>query len=430
VLELGLCGRTLYWPLTILCRPRLIWKNCLIRREPKLTHCQPGELRERTMSQLLMSQQSDHELPQEPVGLHELLGSQYDSDNGSSFGGEEEVLLGQRSASGSSSSTTTQAAHPTNAEDIHRFAAGATGTAAGDDSDDELLRRAELIQEEARKKLPSLTQIERNALQSLTSSRTPPRDLAGDDSDDEVLRHHTKTPPATPPTSNKTPPHAKATTTRPSPPRGQATTTRPSPPCETTPPAEGTPHRRSPKRRTCENVGNVPPKRSCTARGRGRGRGGTISMRRTRCRMNTVESSPRNPNETMQAVAQPPVQPPLQSVDMPEDEVCCYTCAKTPCEWIEYGIPMLQQVQEKFNTETAKSAGHCIAKSNGDEVPNNKVRFMCYRYFIYEKYGHLGKGNRMKLPDCVEKKIKEEFPSLDGTYTNFRADRNSDDDLD
>jgi hypothetical protein len=255
----------------------------------------PLELHERTMSQLLMSQQSDHELPQEPVGLHELLGSQYDSDDGSSFGGEEEVLLGQRSASGSSSSSTTQAAYPTNAEDIHGFAAGATGTAAGDDSDDELLRRAQLIQEEARKKLPSLTQIERNALQSLTSSPTPPRDLAGDDSDDELLRHHTKNPPATPPTSNKTPPHAKATTTR------------PSPPCETPPPAEGTPHRRSPRRRTCENVGNVPPKRSCTARGQGRGRGGTISMRRTRCRMNTLESSPCNPNETMQAVAQPPV---------------------------------------------------------------------------------------------------------------------------
>jgi hypothetical protein len=57
-------------------------------------------------------------------------------------------------------------------------------------------------------------------------------------------------------------------------------------------------------------------------------------MRRTRCRMNfgarpvsmnTVESSPRNPNETMQPEAQPLVQPPLQSVDMPEDEVCCYT---------------------------------------------------------------------------------------------------------
>jgi hypothetical protein len=72
---------------------------------------------------------------------------------------------------------------------------------AGDNSDDELLHRAQLIQEEARKMLPSLTQIERNTLQdvsshhtktppatSLTSSPTPPRDVAGDNSDDELLR--------------------------------------------------------------------------------------------------------------------------------------------------------------------------------------------------------------------------------------------------
>jgi hypothetical protein len=26
------------------------------------------------------------------------------------------------------------------------------------------------------------------------------------------------------------------------------------------------------------------------------------------------------------------------------DECCCYTCGKTPCEWIEFGMPMLSEV--------------------------------------------------------------------------------------
>jgi len=41
--------------------------------------------------------------------------------------------------------------------------------------------------------------------------------------------------------------------------------------------------------------------------------------------------------------------------------------------------------------------------------------------FMYEKYGCLGKGNRLKIPDYVEGKIKELFPELDGNYVNFVA---------
>jgi hypothetical protein len=62
-------------------------------------------------------------------------------------------------------------------------------------------------------------------------------------------------------------------------------------------------------------------------------------------------------------------------------------------------------------------------------VPKQNVRFSCYHLFTYEKYGHLGRGNRMKLPDCVEAVIKETFPDLDGMYTNFQAGDSVNDDL-
>jgi hypothetical protein len=38
--------------------------------------------------------------------------------------------------------------------------------------------------------------------------------------------------------------------------------------------------------------------------------------------------------------------------------------------------------------------------------------------FTYEKFGHVGKGNRIKLPLCVEGKIKEMIPNVDGNYAN------------
>jgi hypothetical protein len=42
--------------------------------------------------------------------------------------------------------------------------------------------------------------------------------------------------------------------------------------------------------------------------------------------------------------------------------------------------------------------------------------------FTFEKYGCLGKGNWLKIPDCVESKVKEVFPELAGNYVNFQAD--------
>jgi len=41
----------------------------------------------------------------------------------------------------------------------------------------------------------------------------------------------------------------------------------------------------------------------------------------------------------------------------------------------------------------------------------------------------LGRGNQMKLPDCVKAVIKETFPDLDGMYTNFQAGDSVNDDL-
>jgi hypothetical protein len=113
--------------------------------------------------------------------------------------------------------------------------------------------------------------------------------------------------------------------------------------------------------------------------------------------------------------------PHRHEADAEVDECCCYTCGKTPCEWIEFGLPMLGEVQSKFDISTGKTEGYVVELSNGEHIPNKNIRYLSYRLFTYEKFGHLGHGNRVKLPNCVEGKIKEFFPELSGTYTNFQA---------
>jgi hypothetical protein len=101
------------------------------------------------------------------------------------------------------------------------------------------------------------------------------------------------------------------------------------------------------------------------------------------------------------------------------EDVCCYACGKTPCEWLEYGVDALDTIERRFNCATAQSEGYVVEIASDNKVRNKTIRFSLYRMFTYEKYGCLGKGNRMKIPDCVEGKVKELFPELDGNYVNF-----------
>jgi hypothetical protein len=111
-----------------------------------------------------------------------------------------------------------------------------------------------------------------------------------------------------------------------------------------------------------------------------------------------------------------------------EEDRCCLTCGKTPCEWLDYGVLTLGALRAKFNCSTAIEQGYVVELATQKQVPNNKVRFVMYRMCTYEKYGFLGKGNRIKFPSCVEGKIKEIFPDLDGNYTNFTATGDNDSD--
>jgi len=119
----------------------------------------------------------------------------------------------------------------------------------------------------------------------------------------------------------------------------------------------------------------------------------------------------------------PEGEPPNEgTTDRTEEEYeCCYMCGKVPCKWIEYGLPVVEEIKTRYILDTAVSKGYVIEHNTGQKVNNEKLRFTSYTMFTYEKFGHVGKGHRIKLPLCVEGKIKEMFPNIDGNYTGFQA---------
>ncbi len=81
----------------------------------------------------------------------------------------------------------------------------------------------------------------------------------------------------------------------------------------------------------------------------------------------------------------------------------------------------MEELKRRFNVDTVVEEGYVTDTRSGEQVSNNRIRFTCYKIFTYEKFGHLGKGNQMKIPDCAESSIKALFPNIDGNYTNFNA---------
>ena len=70
----------------------------------------------------------------------------------------------------------------------------------------------------------------------------------------------------------------------------------------------------------------------------------------------------------------------------------CAVCGETPCNWIVYGDDIISETELMYEEDPQKEEG---------EVENRFIRKLVYKYYIYEKHGFLGKGNRIRTPLCV-----------------------------
>ena len=60
------------------------------------------------------------------------------------------------------------------------------------------------------------------------------------------------------------------------------------------------------------------------------------------------------------------------------EDVCCYTCGKTPCEWLEYGVDALDTIERRFNCATAQTEGYVVEIFSDNKVRNKTIRFSLY----------------------------------------------------
>ena len=84
-------------------------------------------------------------------------------------------------------------------------------------------------------------------------------------------------------------------------------------------------------------------------------------------------------------------------VDSEEYEVC-FHCGEKPCFWLNF--------KEEILSSTVKNMDDCL-------VSNSLLRKKAYQMFVYFKYGRLGKGNRVRIPECVLDGIRKVWPETD-----------------
>ncbi|XP_022181887.1 P2X purinoceptor 7-like [Myzus persicae] len=90
------------------------------------------------------------------------------------------------------------------------------------------------------------------------------------------------------------------------------------------------------------------------------------------------------------------------------------------------------------NSSNWCSCGYCVCMQSDieclccNELPNlekireqeeNKTwRFICYKQYTswVNSWIAMGKGNRVVLPSCVVRKIREEYPEQNGIYVGFK----------
>jgi hypothetical protein len=94
------------------------------------------------------------------------------------------------------------------------------------------------------------------------------------------------------------------------------------------------------------------------------------------------------------------------------ETIMCAVCGGTHCDWIVYEDEIISEVELMYDKDPQKGQGN---------TENRCIRKSAYRYYIYEKHGFLGKGNRIQIPSCVLDRIRVKWPESDGNYMGYRS---------
>ena len=107
-----------------------------------------------------------------------------------------------------------------------------------------------------------------------------------------------------------------------------------------------------------------------------------------------------------------------------EEEEVCVHCSGTPCKWEEFGDEIVQREQDMHGSQSVivvcdEERSQIANKKTKKQFENKERRKSMYWMFTYSKNGHLGRGLRIPVPECVVAKIQEKYADPDGEYMGF-----------
>ena len=103
-----------------------------------------------------------------------------------------------------------------------------------------------------------------------------------------------------------------------------------------------------------------------------------------------------------------------------EEKLCSY-CQSNPCCYEIFKEDMFLALHNSFVKIVSDNKKDWVYTDlSGNEVDNSAIRKSLYKYYIYYRHGHLGKGNRIMVDECATKKIRTMFPEKNNVYLGFR----------
>ena len=83
----------------------------------------------------------------------------------------------------------------------------------------------------------------------------------------------------------------------------------------------------------------------------------------------------------------------------------CFACSEEVCLWDQYAEDVINEVESWASYEGA-------LQDSEPFFSNSSMRKRCYRVFTVMHHGYLGKGNRLRIPECVKEGIRNSYPDL------------------
>ena len=133
-------------------------------------------------------------------------------------------------------------------------------------------------------------------------------------------------------------------------------------------------------------------------------------------KMSLYYESDESDGETMELVKK--CYPPAQEPEEPISPFYCAFCQKDVCLWYQ-----LQDVVESTIEWNEIAFQDIVDEAETEKEYKNlaaSARKLLYAAITRELYGILGRGNRIRLPECILQNVRGMYPSPDNKYMGHK----------